>query len=375
MTGTHDLPTDAPDVSPATATSDAGDATVGGPGGGDGAGHPPRCGRRFGRRLLRGLATVSAVVIALGLVGGVAQAIAERRDAAAHPPPGELVEVDDGRSIHLQVSGEQHEGPTVVLEAGLMGFSSIWAWVQPMVAEQATVVSYDRAGLGWSDPRDGDPSAGAFVEDLRAALDARDLDGPYVLVGHSFGGLLVRGFADSHPEEVAGLVLVDPAHEEQEDELGEEYAAALDRGDRLMAVADVATRVGITRLHNPLATGLQDLPETESLRATPRLLRTDYLTAVRAERAAVDRLSDHVRESDHDLGETPVRILSAGRPEPGMQFSLHTLQELHRRLTHLSTGASHQIVDDAHHLSILTRRDHAEEVSAHIIDVVSDGRQ
>jgi pimeloyl-ACP methyl ester carboxylesterase len=104
--------------------------------------------------------------------------------------------------------------PTVILEAGLGGGHSSWALVQPGVAQFARVCSYDRAGVGMSDPAPTPRTSQAVAADLHALLDAAGLTGPYVLVGHSFGALHVRLYTHTYPEDVIGLVLVDPVHED-----------------------------------------------------------------------------------------------------------------------------------------------------------------
>lgn len=108
--------------------------------------------------------------------------------------------------LHRQGSGS----PAVILEAGIAGSSLGWALVQPRVAEFANTASYDRAGLGWSDRCNTPRTIDGMIAELAAALDAAAIPGPYILVGHSFGGLLIRAFAHAHPKEVAGLVFVDP---------------------------------------------------------------------------------------------------------------------------------------------------------------------
>src|SRR4051794_36731987 len=100
-------------------------------------------------------------------------------------------------------------GPTVVLAAGFLGGTLDWGRVQPFVARSTRVVSFDTPGLGFSDPAPGPRSSTAIVADLRAALAAADLPPPYVLVGHSAGGLRMHLFAANHRDEVAGLVMVD----------------------------------------------------------------------------------------------------------------------------------------------------------------------
>jgi pimeloyl-ACP methyl ester carboxylesterase len=125
---------------------------------------------------------------------------------------GTLVDIG-GRRLHCLVTG--NGGPTVVLEAGMGDTVATWSQVQPALAVWTTVCSYDRAGLGSSDPASGPRTATAMVDDLRALLTAAGLPGPYLLVGHSFGGQLVRLFAGRFPDEVIGLVLVDSSHEDK----------------------------------------------------------------------------------------------------------------------------------------------------------------
>ncbi len=125
------------------------------------------------------------------------------------PPPGRMFDIG-GRRLHLHVSGQRNSGSAVILEAGLAATSLSWATVQPLIAEFACVASYDRAGLGWSDDAVAPATALSAVNDLHALLESANLPGPFILVGHSFGGLIVRLYQQLHPEQVAGLVLVDP---------------------------------------------------------------------------------------------------------------------------------------------------------------------
>ncbi|WP_433385245.1 alpha/beta fold hydrolase [Actinoplanes sp. CA-142083] len=93
--------------------------------------------------------------------------------------------------------------------------SANWAWVQQELTPQFRVVSYDRAGLGWSEAGTGRMDAASSAEELHTALAAAGCRPPYVLAGHSYGGLVVRAFADRHPDDVVGLVLVDASHPQQ----------------------------------------------------------------------------------------------------------------------------------------------------------------
>ena len=117
----------------------------------------------------------------------------------------------DGHDMHIECQGEG--SPTVVLEAGLSGASSAWLQVTPGLAATTRVCAYDRAGLGSSRQRDGNPptSVGAMAGELWKLLHVAHIEGPYVLVGHSFGGMIIRVVAHEHPDDVRGLVLVDSA--------------------------------------------------------------------------------------------------------------------------------------------------------------------
>lgn len=117
-----------------------------------------------------------------------------------------------GRRLFITCQGEG--SPTVILEAGLGGDHTSWALVQPAVAELTQVCSYDRAGIGQSDPGPTPRTSQHVVADLHALLAAADVQTPYILVGHSFGALHVRLYAHTYRSEVAGLVLVDPVHED-----------------------------------------------------------------------------------------------------------------------------------------------------------------
>ncbi len=127
---------------------------------------------------------------------------------------------------HIAMHSAGHGAPTVILEAGLGGPSSDWAEVQEAVATEALVVRYDRAGRGMSHRAASPRSALDMAGDLHALLHNAGLPGPYVLVGHGFGGLLARVFADRYLSRIAGLVLVDAMHEQQFEVFGPLFPAA-----------------------------------------------------------------------------------------------------------------------------------------------------
>lgn len=135
------------------------------------------------------------------------QALGRHSDRRRFPPLGRILDIGACR-LHLHEQGAAE--PVVVLESGIASTSLAWALVQPRIAEFARVLSYDRAGLGWSSTCRAPRTLEGMVSELAALLRAANIPPPYVLVGHSFGGLLIRAFAFLHPDEVAGLVFVDP---------------------------------------------------------------------------------------------------------------------------------------------------------------------
>lgn len=166
------------------------------------------------------------------------------------PPPGQLVDVG-GFRLHINCSGEGT--PAVVLDAALGGSSISWTLVQPSLAELTRVCSYDRAGFGWSDPGPFPRTAGRIADELRTLLAKSQVPPPFVLVGHSFGGFVMRVFATRYRTEVAGLVLVDPAHPEDWVRPAPKEQIKIDRGTRLCRIGSGAARRGIARVVAALA--------------------------------------------------------------------------------------------------------------------------
>jgi pimeloyl-ACP methyl ester carboxylesterase len=157
--------------------------------------------------LKRSLLALAILFVAMPVLGFGYETIAAAIDARRFPPPGKLVTVDEHR-MHINCTGAG--GPTVVMDAGLGGWSLDWSMVQPDIAQFTRVCSYDRAGLGWSEAGAGAGDAQHAVADLHSLLANSGEQGPFVLVGHSNGGLRAALYAHTYPQEVAGVVLVDP---------------------------------------------------------------------------------------------------------------------------------------------------------------------
>lgn len=161
------------------------------------------------RRFLQG---VSLLLLTLAVAGVVYEHVEETVIARKNPPRGTLIDVG-GRHMHLYCVGQ---GPvTVVFDSGLGGYSNDWSEVQPAVAKFARACSFDRAGFGWSDPGPMPRDSRSETADLHALLTKSGERGPFVLVGHSLGGLNSQLYALEFPDQVVGMVLVDSGHPEQ----------------------------------------------------------------------------------------------------------------------------------------------------------------
>ncbi|MES2306569.1 MAG: alpha/beta hydrolase [Gemmatimonadota bacterium] len=167
---------------------------------------------RWVRRGIQGIVAIGAFALILVASGATYESVGSARDLRRYPPPGRMIDVG-GYRLHLVCEGTG--SPTVVMDAGLGDSWLAWGSIQPVIARSTRVCSYDRAGLGYSDAGPTPRGSAQIVRELHALLTAAQLSPPYVLVGHSFGGLNVRLFTYTYPSEVAALVLVDPSHEEQ----------------------------------------------------------------------------------------------------------------------------------------------------------------
>jgi len=166
-----------------------------------------------GRGCLIWLGRIMLLIIGLSLTGYIYESVAEAADAKAYPSPGQMVDVG-GHRLHINCTGTG--SPTVVIEAGLGDWSTTWAaYVQPEVAKTTRVCTYDRAGMGWSEtgplPRDAAQNA----KELHTLLQNANIPGPYIMVGHSLGGLIVRVFVHDYSSEVVGVVLIESMNPKQ----------------------------------------------------------------------------------------------------------------------------------------------------------------
>ena len=267
----------------------------------------------FGPALL----AVGAIVVAIVIVGQLARRRLRRR----YPPTGRFVDVD-GIRFHLDERGREHDGPTVVLEAGAMAPGLVWEPVQDAIARFARVVSYDRAGLGWSERSPRARTAPEMADELAGLLAAAAVPAPYVLVGHSVGGTIVRVFAHRHRDLVAGMVLLDASHEDQFERapaaLRDFMISMSTRMPAVFAVLRQLVRAGIVAVRPSLVpASLGPLPAGTVAAIRARIASEPAVVATMAEEMrGVDAGNDAVRALGiRSLGPVPLVVVSHGRPE------------------------------------------------------------
>src|SRR5512136_471305 len=170
--------------------------------------HPPKHSKLKGclQILARGFVGIVLLIVALAVVGYAYEHYASEQDMKRYPPPGRLIEVNNHK-LHLNCTGTG--SPTVILEAQANSSSLDWGYVQPPIAQLTRVCSYDRAGFAWSELGSQPRTAQQAAFELHSLLNEAGEQGPYVLVGASYGGHIVRLFAHDYPGEVSGVILVD----------------------------------------------------------------------------------------------------------------------------------------------------------------------
>ena len=314
---------------------------------------------RFSLGINRRPRLLAAIITCVTGIGCLYQAVAMARDLRAHPPPGELVDLE-GCQLHAQTS--ECAGLSVVLETGLGGISSAWAWIQPEAAKFSRVISYDRAGLGWSGPDTAPKSAVLAARRLRNLLLHTRVPPPFVLVGHSMGGLFIRVFADCYPNEVAGMVLLDAVHPDQHLRSAA-IATHMRTGFSFLKIAPLLARLGYIRSARVFNDWAEGLPARQAAEADAFLSSHRHLTTTRDESLAWGTICAEVRDT-RGLGDTPLAVVTAGRAVlPGHP-------ELQTELAGLSSDSVHLVVKGADHVSLITRREHAQAVVAAIRQVV-----
>jgi pimeloyl-ACP methyl ester carboxylesterase len=312
-------------------------------------------------------------VATLLVTGFVYETVASTLDRRAMPAPGALVDVG-GHHLHLACTGQG--SPTVILETGLGATSSAWALVQPAVASSTRACAYDRAGLGWSqagpEPRD----ARQVTSELHMLLQNAGIGGPYVLVGHSNGGLYARMFASMHPADVAGVVLIEAT---PTDLLTRLPATRADLAGlpQQAATAEWMARFGLARLLlAPKARAeLDAFPMADREAVVADQATSGYWRTLGAEASAMEVSMFEVQQTG-SLRALPLMVLSTpdGAPSPE---AARIKQDMEDEMAALSTNSVQQVVEGASHMGFATHPEHAAITTRainRVVDAVRSGQ-
>lgn len=305
--------------------------------------------------------------------------------AAAGPAsrPGTLATLPDGRRLNFRCIGEG--APTVVFEGGFAADSLGWGRVQRLVARTHRACTYDRAGAGFSDPGPVPRDGASIARDLAAGLRAARIKGPYVIVGHSAGGLYARLFADLRPKDVVGMVLVDPSVEYQDKRLAELFGPGVGSvaglRTRSARCLDAATRKVLPSTDPALAKCVPGprpglAPETYAARRDAALRPATWAAQVSELDALWTATSAEVAAGRASYGALPLVVLTAGDtyrtvPEPARTAIETAWAGFHKEIAARSSRGQQRTVAGSGHLMM---NDRPEAVADAVAEVIRPAR-
>lgn len=300
-------------------------------------------------RILRGLLYF---LLALVLAGLLYQAGSHQIDKYRYPMPGTLVDMG-GYKMHIYCIGSG--SPTVILDSGLGDSMLSWARVQSHIAQFTRVCSYDRAGMGWSDSSPNPRTSREVARELYELLLKSEIKPPYILVGHSWGGLNMQVFAKNHLQDLSGMVLVDSSHENQMSRFPQEVQRSVSGEYAEIRKAQVLLPFGIPRLMG----GCEDNPpelkaETNAVGCQSKVFAEIMAELKSFESDPGDSLTPGL------LGNLPLVVLShdskqpiAGMPAATQEQMAQIWITMQNELAQLSSNSSHiEVKDSGHYIQI-----------------------
>lgn len=335
---------------------------------------------RFRQRIGFALKALGAALLVAVLTGAIYEQVGQRRDRQRLPQVGRSVDIG-GRTLNIHCTGEG--SPAVILDSGNGDPGMAWSHIQPEIAKLTRACWYDRAGEGWSDAGPFPRTSEAMARDLHELLRRADIPAPYVLVGHSLGGMNARIYNGLYPGDVAGAVLVDAAHED-EPRRAPEFMLAPFRPPRYLwrpiwVAGQTMRAVGLIRLMTPRVE-LPAEPErrtreqvVQALRQQPKALATQADASLPESYAQAERAGG--------FGDRPLIVLTRGKvempPNPteiDREYAAYTqisMHEIQPKLARLSTRGRQVIVKQSGHRM---HEDAPEAVIAAVREVLEDVR-
>lgn len=320
------------------------------------------------KRIVLGLIVL---IIVLGLLGMTYQAAATISDQNKFLPPGQRVDIG-GYKLHIYCLGAG--SPTVILDSANMGTVSNWAWIQPEVGKATRVCAYDRADSGWSDLSPQPNNTRQNAEALHTLLNNADISGPYILVGHSFGGLYVRMFAEMYPDEIAGMVFIEGTLPDGLKTLGKPDVMPNAPDVSMIDRTPFIGRLGVLRLMGFPATD-PDLPEPQRSELQAFLSSPKWAELIKRQYHLFPTLLAQVRPlyGEGSLGSIPLAVVLGSEGDGGIP----EWRDLFAQQAALSTNNTIVIIEGATHASLVDRREHALQTSAviqRVLEAIRSGQ-
>ncbi len=307
------------------------------------------------RKLLRAVAVVGVLVFAAGVTSAAAEHLITTDNREKTAMPGDMI---DAGGFDLHVVKQGSGGPVVLMEAGSGETSLSWREIPAALSENVTVITYDRAGYAWSEPSPNPRTGANIVAELRTALHASGVQGPYVLVGHSLGGMYMREFAQLHPDEVAGLVLIDARPEDDAIRTKAILDSAGFAGNPQPAILTTLKMSGALRMFSDAL--LDGLVAPQDREAFLDVIASPSYFSTKQHEADLAYLTENVIR-EQNLGDLPVRIIARGKPQDytaaGMDVEIGEQleaiwQDGQRQMLDLSTDASLTVAEESGHMII-----------------------
>src|SRR5580692_6500180 len=333
----------------------------------------PRGPRRLKRWIGRGLIGLLVLVVLGAVVGASYQALGNRADARRFPQQGKSVSLGPGfDNLSLSIDCRGQGSPTVILDSGLGVPAVGWNPVQTEVAKFTRVCSYDRAGYGWSGATTFPRTSTEIVKELHALLEAANEKGPYILVGHSFGGFNVRVYSGQYPNDVAGMVLVDASHEDQNERMPPAIQAfmkkSIEQLKRQQMLAPLLIRFGVARFSQRNQGEAPGVSKEFGREMLYLQMQPKFMDAAGAEMGSFSESANEVRAAGN-LGDKPLAVLTAGKSADAAQlpagfpkkefddFHEVWVNDLQVKESQLSTRGKRIMVPDSDHMIPFERPD------------------
>ncbi|HKV76646.1 MAG TPA: alpha/beta hydrolase [Candidatus Sulfotelmatobacter sp.] len=303
-----------------------------------------------------------AFLLLLAVAGFLYENISEARDRRFNPMQGRVLDVG-GRKMHIECTGEG--SPTVILDSGLGDSSLSWRKVQPQIAKFTRACSYDRAGLGYSDPSSKPRTSNVIAQELHALLQAARVSPPYVIVGHSMGGYNVRVYTSLYRNEIVGMVLVDASHPDQENRFPAELKNMEGSWHREAQFVAYTMPFGIPRLLG--------LCEND---AVTRAADCNWHSA-REQLAEISAFSESAAEtaSTGSLSDLPLAVLSHDPDKPSSDLppdlaktTNEAWEKMQEELAHLSTRGTQTVAKSSAHYIQIDRPDVVMDAVRNVVD-------